>query len=101
MFDLSAGVFSSVSTGFRNDDGVVPILRLLGLDLSGQLLQLILAFGLIALLFAWDFADDRLGINNILDSMPKFVRYLYYNVLVFSLFLLGAWGSQQFIYFQF
>lgn len=99
MFVPSSG---SLFAPFAADDGIAPVIGLIRfLRLDAQLVQLALAFVLIGLLVAVDLVEASTGLNTLLDRMPPLVRWPAYYGLSFSVILLGAWGSQPFIYFKF
>lgn len=93
---------NTISTAFNRDDGVVDILRHINLlNYSFQRLQFILAGGLIILLLTVDYIQMRYGMTVVFNRLPTLVRWGAYNLALFSIVFLGAWGNQQFIYFQF
>ncbi len=102
MFNLGHISLSAVVQPFPANDSIVPILEHVNFaNLSSHTLVLLYAFGLIVLLLLIDFIDAREGLNAFLNRLPTLVRWLYYYVLIFTILLMGAWGSQQFIYFKF
>jgi len=67
----------------------------------GQPSEILLAFGLIALLWLIEATQPRLQWGEWLKRQPTWLRWSVYYAAVFSLLLLGRIGAEQFIYFQF
>lgn len=80
-------------------DGPLGITRPFGTD--GPLDEFIIAGLLIALLLIVDVIDARWGINRILHASPMVLRWSYYYAASAGILMLGIWGRQEFIYFQF
>lgn len=96
------GTLNAIGSGFNKDDGVVDILRHFNpLNYSFARLQFILASGLIALLLAVDYIEMHYGMTAIFNRLPTLIRWGTYNLVILAIVFLGAWGNQQFIYFQF
>jgi len=91
-----------ISLAFNRDDGVVDILRHVNmLNYSFQRLQFILAGALIALLLTVDYIEMHHGMTAVFNRLPTIIRWSAYNLAILAIVFLGAWGNQQFIYFQF
>ena len=63
--------------------------------------ELALALALIAFLLVVDGVDARWGLNRVLASAPPVVRWSWYYGATAVILMLGVWGTQEFIYFQF
>jgi hypothetical protein len=63
--------------------------------------ELALALALIAVLLVVDGIDARWGWNRVLASAPPAVRWSWYYGATAAILMLGVWGTQEFIYFQF
>lgn len=63
--------------------------------------ELLIALLLIAGLILVDWLEGRWGINTALNRLYAIPRWGIYYALTISILLLGVWGTQQFIYFQF
>jgi alginate O-acetyltransferase complex protein AlgI len=93
---------NSISIAFNRDDGVVDILRHVNiLNYSFQRLQFILSGTLIALLLTVDYIEMHYGMTAVFNRLPTLIRWSAYNLAILAIVFLGAWGNQQFIYFQF
>ena len=57
----------------------------------------------IFLLFFVEMLEERSkqSVYSLIGSLPKWLRWLLYTCMVFSIVLFGNFGSQEFIYFQF
>lgn len=60
-----------------------------------------LGFGLILFLLAVEIADERQPIVQRLKSSPVWLRWSASYAVIFSLLVLGRWGTKEFIYMQF
>lgn len=63
--------------------------------------ELAVTAGLIAFLALADLRIARLGVSRALGDLPVAARWGAYFGLTAAVFLLGRWGNQEFIYFQF
>ncbi len=86
------------------DPGINLILGVFDVKLTGHqgsLVALVLAWVLIVVLLFYDHLEARWGVVNVLKRTPLVIRWLYYWGMAASIILLGYWGLQSFIYFQF
>jgi len=87
-------------------DGWAKVVTPFASDAAGALglnerVQFALSVGLIVLLMSVDYLDARYGLNLILNRNTRVVRWLVYYGALATLLILGIWGAQEFIYFQF
>jgi alginate O-acetyltransferase complex protein AlgI len=93
---------SDLISPLMTNDRIVPILNMVNFfNMDVRLMQLLLAFLLIGVLFLVDIVDARIGLNKFLERLPTAISWSYYYGLSFAIILLGVWGSQQFLYFKF
>jgi D-alanyl-lipoteichoic acid acyltransferase DltB (MBOAT superfamily) len=77
--------------------GSLPRLLINRLDSS----ELLVSVGLIVLLLAIEWLDERRPLWSRIDSRPVYVRWTAYYALLLSLIVLGNWNFAQFVYMQF
>lgn len=93
LFVFPEGFFTGITDPFASE--------MTGAFGSTNRFQLLLSFALIGLLMGVDYLDARWGLNRVLNARPKPVRWLVYYTATGFVLLLGIWGAQEFIYFQF
>jgi len=69
-------------------------------SVSESKIELGIAFSLIFIL-QFIYLFDKEKVLSLISNSPVYLRYLLYGIFIFIILLLGKWGSQDFIYFQF
>jgi D-alanyl-lipoteichoic acid acyltransferase DltB (MBOAT superfamily) len=70
---------------------------LIGLDYKG----IAIAVFALAVLFTYEILQTRVTVKSLIDRQPVMVRWAAYFVFINLIFILGIFGSTEFIYFQF
>jgi alginate O-acetyltransferase complex protein AlgI len=63
--------------------------------------QLVIGLVAFSVVVAWDVVEMKQPMSHWLDAKPRWIRWLLYYVVLFSIISLGPSGRQDFIYFQF
>ena len=61
----------------------------------------ILSFGVIATLFLIELYQRNRSLRQTIQQYPMPVRFVFYNIIILSIILLGSFSEAEFIYFQF
>lgn len=102
--DISNFSLSGILLFGSNDPGLTLIIDVFNLSFSKRTVQFIafaVPFVLIGLLLLYDYVDGRWGMNVVLNRTPALLRWLYYYGVAAAVLIIGYWGLQSFIYFQF
>jgi len=96
------GTLNLIGEGFTLNDGVIDVLRLFNpFNWAYTRLEFVWALLMIALLLTVDFLHMRYGFTTLFNRLPTLIRWSSYNLVLVIIVFFGAWGNQQFIYFQF
>lgn len=87
-----------------DEPGIALLFQITGINFTEQrgiIAAFALNWALIGGLLVYDYLDARDGIATRLHRVPVPIRWAYYYGITAALVILGFWGLQSFIYFQF
>jgi D-alanyl-lipoteichoic acid acyltransferase DltB (MBOAT superfamily) len=99
VFFRAATLSDAVTVLSRVSGAAVALPRLLVNRLNSP--ELLVSVGLVVLLLAIEWLDERRPMWSRLESRPVYVRWTAYYALLLSLLVLGNWNLTQFVYMQF
>lgn len=98
-FILQHGIFNITAWG--NSAHFAGMMKGTDVFMGASRFDFIVAIGVILLMEIIHMIQHHNGIRHMLSSKPTAVRYAIYVLILLSIFLLGKFENQQFIYFQF
>jgi len=94
--DKIGDVFYTISHLFRGYNASWSELRIGMSDYNWEILGVALL-----LLFIYEYVNSKRNVFSLLDRCPVVVRWCIYYLFLFSLFIFGCFGVENFIYIQF
>lgn len=101
----SGNPLSGIGAAIPSDPGINTLFKIAGFtDISEKFLAITnLSSYLLSILVLLlvDLADAKYGFLKSVETSPRLIRWGFYYGITATILLLGAWGTQEFIYFQF